>query len=375
MKKKNVILSMAIVFAVLISSGSNGLAEPVYWPPQNAAEWETRDPESVGMDAVKLDAAIAYAMEDQMDTLGIVVLKNGYIVGEAYDDDEAVNEINQSFSVAKSFTSALVGIGIEQGLFKLEDNICQYYDAWDCSDKKDKRTRVTIKNLLTLTAGLDWHEDWSCPLNKFTMAFSNNDAVWMHMSFLSSPIDYVLDKEGIHEPGTHFEYSTGSPELLSGVIETASGMNAFEYAKKNLLNPLGITNVTWDDDSDGHTRTYATLAMTTRDYAKFGYLYLRNGKWKDQQLVPESWVQVSTSSGVNPAGVKWYGYLWHVNLPVKYGLKDKSIPADAYAAQGIYGQRIFVIPSKVLVVAKNATEHCELDDVHLLKLILQSVAD
>jgi CubicO group peptidase (beta-lactamase class C family) len=373
MKKRNLILSIVIILVVFIANISLCLADQTYWPPQNAVDWETRSPESVGMDSAKLDAAIAYAMQDQMDTLGIVILKNGYIIGEAYEDEETINEIHQSFSVAKSVTNALVGIAIEKNLFTIDDSICQYYEDWVCSDKNDRRSRITIKHLLTLTAGLDWHEDWSCPLNKFTMAFSDNDAVWMHMSFLRSPINYVLDKSGIHEPGTHFEYSTGAPELLSGVIETSSGMNALEFAKKNLFSPLGITNVTWEDDIEGHTRTYATLAMTTRDYAKFGYLYLKKGKWKDQQLVPETWVQVSTNSGVNPVGVKWYGYLWHVNLPEKYGVKNTDIPADAYSAQGIYGQRIFVIPSKGLVVAKNADEHCEFDDVRFLTLLLKSI--
>ena len=103
-------------------------------------------------------------------------------------------------------------------------------------------------------------------------------------------LDYVLSKPAAAEPGTTIRYSTGDPSLLSGVLQNVTGKTAFAFAEEVLLAPLGITDLTWGIDSKGRTTTYAGIQATARDFAKYGYLYLKNGTWDGQQIVPPAWI-------------------------------------------------------------------------------------
>ena len=164
--------------------------------------------------------------------------------------------------------------------------------------------------------------------------------------------------------------------LLSGVIAKATAMSALEFAKRNLLQPLGISTFRWDSDKEGYTATFSMLYLTVRDYAKFGYLYLNKGKWEDKQIVSEAWVEASTRT--DPSVSMWdaYGYLWHVNLPLRLGARDSNIPADGYMAEGIMGQNILIIPSRDLVVVKVANEQdARMDLVRFLTLVLDAIED
>ena len=127
-----------------------------------------------------------------------------------------------------------------------------------------------------------------------------------------------------YEPGNRFTYSTGDPMLLSLVIEKATGMSAFDYARKNLFEPLNISNVQWDKDRDGYTSTAWGLYTTVRDFAKFGYLYLNKGRWEDRQIVSRQWVEKSTKTDPSVKMWKAYGYLWHVNLPLRLNAPPES---------------------------------------------------
>jgi CubicO group peptidase (beta-lactamase class C family) len=336
------------------------------WPTNN---WEFCSPESVGMDYVKLEEALAYAIDPNTYTEGVMIVRKGYIVGEAYVGRFTIDSRHASWSAAKSFTSALIGIAVGKGLIgSIEDNVCQYFDEWDCSDQTDMRSRIRIRHLLTLTSGLQWSEDWSGGLLSLL-----NDSVFMFLA--PDSIQYVLRKPGMNEPGTHFNYSTGDPALLSGIIERVSGMTAYAFALENLFEPIGIPAVQWKSDRAGHTRTYAEIHATVREYAKFVYLYLRKGQWEDRQIVPKNWVEESTSpaSGL----VNWYAYLWHVNLPVRLAAEDSVIPDDGFMAEGILGQQLFVIPSRDLVIVRVATElgSTEWDAVEFLTLVLNAIEE
>lgn len=339
-------------------------AEGLGWLSRSP-DWLTARPEQVGMDPHILKAAVDYAMQEEMETKGLVILRDGAIVAEARA------EKHLSFSVAKSFTSALVGIAIGEGLLRLDDRVCEFYDAWDCADKNDPRSRIEIRHLLTLTSGLDWHEDWSCPMTRPRLLFRGSDAVYMDLALFDPPPDYVLNREGHDEPGEVFAYSTGDPALLSRIIENVTGMTHFAYAREKLFIPMNIRDATWAADSEGSTRSYSHLYLRTRDYAKLGQLYLQNGKWQGRQLVPADWVRESTRSdvGLSP----WYGYLWHTNLPVKYSRPESTIPSDAFMARGIFGQWVVVIPSMNLVIAKNANNQCALDEPLFIEKVLAAV--
>ena len=204
-----------------------------YWPTNG---WKTCTPDAVGMNSQKLSAAVEYTAETKFNTEGLVVIKDGYIVAEAYFGSFRRDSKHISHSMAKSFTSALIGIAFDQKLISgIDEKLCKYYKEWDCKDKDDLRARITIRHVLTLTSGLKWHEDWS----KWDPA--TNDALKMGASGYF--VKYMADRVGLHEPGQRFIYSTGDPMLLSLVIQKATGMSAFDYARKNIFKPLNISNV------------------------------------------------------------------------------------------------------------------------------------
>jgi CubicO group peptidase (beta-lactamase class C family) len=339
-----------------------------YWPTTG---WRTCKPEAVGMDSQKLAEAMEYAAISKFNSEGIVVIKNGYVTAEAYLGSFRKDSKHVSHSMAKSCTSALVGIAIDKGLIKgVDERVCQYYDEWNCNDEGDFRSRIAIRHAMTLTTGLEWHEDWS------TWDPATNDALKMGASGYF--VKYMSERDGLHEPGQQFTYSTGDPMLLSRVIQEATGMTAFAFTKQHLFKPLNMTNVQWDKDRDGYTSTAWGLHTTVRDYAKFGYLYLNKGRWEDKQIVSEEWVEKSTRT--DPTVKMWraYGYLWHVNLPYRLEWSRSpvpldSIPPDGYMAAGVLGQYIVIIPSKDLVIVRVANETGEgMDLVKFLTMVLSA---
>ncbi len=328
-----------------------------YWP---TAGWRSAKPEAVGMNSAKLAEAMAYAAEPKYKTDGVVVIKDGYIVAEAYFGNFKKNNQHFSASVAKSFTSSLIGIAIDKGLVAgVDEKLCQYFDQWDCDDADDLRSRIKIKHALTLTTGLKWHEDW------VNVDPATNDALKMGAS--GRFLEYMLNREALNEPGEKFTYSTGDPMLMSGVLATATGMSAFDFAKKNLFQPMGVTSVRWGGDRQGYTGTYANLSLTVRDYSKLGYLYLNKGQWDGKQIVSEEWVDKSTHTDSTVNVRKTYGYLWHINLSTRESSKDLNIPDDTFMAAGVMGQNIVIIPSKDVVITRVA--NIQGGGVNLMKFI------
>lgn len=331
---------------------------PDYFP---TTEWRTRTPAEAGYDADALQKAVDFAAATP--TQGLLIVQDGYIVREEYFMGFTADQRHESFSMAKSFASALVGIAIgEKLLTGVDEKLCKYYPVWNCSDTSDPRSSMELRHVMSLSSGLDWHEEWQPDAN-----FAQNDAIRMAIS--QRPIDYVLSKPSAYPPGTHFQYSTGDPALVSGVLQSVTGKNALAYAKEKIFTAIGTPGIQWNSDADGKTTTFAGLSATVREYAKFGFLYLNRGKWDGQELVPASWIDLSTRKG--PALVDWYGYLWHVNLPSRFD--DPALPPDGYTAEGVSGQFVTVIPSKRLVVVRVANDGigaAEFDLAGLLELIL-----
>jgi CubicO group peptidase (beta-lactamase class C family) len=339
-----------------------------YWPTEG---WRTCAPESVGMDSKKLAEAMEYAARPEFKTDGIIVIKDGYIVAESYLGDFKQESEHTSHSMAKSFTSALVGIAIDKGLLAdIDERVCQYYDDWDCDDASDLRSKITLRHAMTLTTGLEWNEDWS------TWDFNANDALKMSLS--GHFYKYMSERSSLYPPGEHFLYSTGDPMLISRVLQETTGMTTYEFADQNLFKPLNISDVSWDKDLDGYTATAFGLYTTVRNYAKFGFLYMNKGLWDGRQIVSEQWVAKSTKT--DPSVDMWdaYGYLWHVNLPLRFADKDPlahvdGIPADGYMAAGVQGQNIIIIPSKKLLIVKVANQQKQkIDLAKLITLLLSA---
>ena len=224
---------------------------------------------------------------------------------------------------------------------------------------------------MTLTTGLEWQEDW-VRVNPHT-----NDTIKMIKT--GHYIKYMMSRAGKQEPGKSFNYSTGDPMLLSGVLHKTTGMTAYEYAQNNLFEPIGMSNVEWDEDEEGYTITFSQLHATVRDYAKFGYLYLNKGRWEVQQIVSKAWVERSTRPDTSVNMWAGYGYLWHVNLPYRLQWNRSpvsldTIPRDGYMAEGYLGQNIVIIPSRDLVIVRVANETSgHMDLVKFLAMIMEAI--
>lgn len=300
-------------------------------------EWMVVEPAEKGMDATTLEKARRYAFDDVQETQSVVVIRDGAIVAEWYAPDADPRSWAASWSMAKSFTSALIGIAIDEGLIESVDVLMSdYYPEWSGTS----RAAIKLKDVLRMSSGLDFVEDYD------PSGLENSDIIAM---VLTQPdqLEYASTREGAREPGVGFQYSSGDTMLLSGVLEQATGMSAFEYAEEKLFGPLGIDQVEWWEDAAGHTLTYCCLDTTSRDFARFGLLFLNGGKWDGEQVVPAEWVGESlTGNEVNPG----YGYQWWL-----IGRDGRGLPEDTFAALGHDGQHIYVIPSLDLVVVRNGT--------------------
>jgi CubicO group peptidase (beta-lactamase class C family) len=322
---------------------------PGYWP---TAGWQMQPPEMLGLDPAKLMAAADFSTQFST-TQAVVVIRHGYIALEKYVGSFGMSSTHESYSMAKSFASALIGIAIGEGKLKSTDEkICTYYpEDWDCADPSDPRSRITVEHAMNLNTGLRWSENW------------RSDASGTNDAFNPSLLSTVLARQSVEEPGVNKRYSTGDPALLTGVLQETTGMSAFNYGKMKIFDVIGAGSVRWNSDAGGRTTTYAGLQANARDYAKFGYLYLQRGQWEGKQVVPMDWID-RTTQAAKPCE-DWNQWLWHVNPPIRLGTQPAScdsfyctptavadLPPEAYFAEGINGQFIFIIPSADMVVVR-----------------------
>ncbi len=285
------------------------------------------------MDSAELEGARDYAFQEGKNTQGVVVVRDGVIVAEWYEDGRGATSFATSWSVAKSFTSALIGIAIREGLIDgVDARVAEFFPDWRGTNKE----AITLRHVLSMESGLQWDEDYTPD--------DVSDIIRM-IVLEEDHLAYAAARPPEVPPGTRFSYSSGDTMLFSGVLEAVTGGKAGEYAREKLFDPIGMEPVDWWRDAVGHTVTYCCLDTPTRELAKFGLLYLRGGRWEGRQVVPADWVEASTT----PNGLwEGYGYQWWLT-----GLTNPDLPRDLYSARGHDGQYIYVVPSLDLVVVRN----------------------
>ncbi len=338
-----------------LGPAENGL--PDYWP---TTDWKAKDPSELGFDPAKLAAITAFTTP-KLNTQAVLVIRHGYVAYEKYYGAFTQNTRHESYSMAKSVTSGMIGIALGEGKIpSLDEKICKYYpDKWNCNDSSDPRSRITIEHAMNLTTGLQWVEDWR--------SFSNagNDAM-----SLGDMLDKNLARKSVAEPGTTMRYSTGDPALLTAPIQKNVGKTAYAYAKEKIFDVIGIPGVKWNQHASGMTTVFAGLSATAREFAKYGYLYLRHGQWEGKQVVPGDWIDKTT---VAPRACNdWYRYFWHQNLAMRLGEQTRdlkrcpvgfcfpdtfsNVPADAFMAKGVFGQFVVIIPSEDVIIVRLAQD-------------------
>lgn len=299
-------------------------------------EFAEGTPEDVGMDSTVLEGARTYAFTEGRYTQGVVVVRRGTIVAEWYDPRRDASSRGASWSMAKSFTSALVGIAIDRGeIPSVDEPMTTYIPEWEGTEKEGMR----LRDVLEMASGLEWNEDYD------PAAAGGSDIIEMVLDSSGSLLSVVLDNPVTAPPGTRFNYSSGDTMLLSRVLSVATGMSAGDYAREHLFEPMGVSDGAWWRDLSGDTLTFCCVDMPSRDFARFGQLFLDGGRLGGRRIVSEEWVRESTSPSRSYEG---YGYQWWLEGNVQAG-----VPEDLYAAEGHDGQYIYVIPSLELVVVRN----------------------
>jgi CubicO group peptidase (beta-lactamase class C family) len=292
------------------------------------------------MSSARLQDLHDYVRDENLPLDSILVVRNGYIVYEDYPDPVTFDEstIHVLYSVTKSFTSALVGIAIQQGYIGgVHDSVISYFPNRTIANLDARKQAMTIEDLLNMMAGMEWDE-WTYP-------YSDMHNSYLQMMYSADCVQFMLDRPMAAEPGTVWVYNSGATHLLAAVVQQATGQTPSQYANQVLLGPLGITDVYWAPDPQGLNYGGHALHLQPRDMAKFGFLYLNNGTWADQQVVPAAWVTQSQQSAVYPWGGTGYGYQWW-----------KQLPFGTYEARGLNNQWIIVQPENRLVVVLTASD-------------------
>ncbi|MCK5238319.1 MAG: serine hydrolase [Candidatus Thorarchaeota archaeon] len=301
-----------------------------YWPTD---EWEFATPESKGMNSSRLNEMLSIVTDEDLPLHSLLIVKDGYIIMEEYPRSTfSSNTTHLLYSTTKSITSVLVGVAMFQGyLDNVSQKVLDFFPERTFDNVDSRKEAMTVEHLLTMTPGIEWDE-WIVP-------YSNPSNVYRQMMSSSDPVQFVLDREMIRNPGDVWTYCGGASHLLSTIVNVTTGMNTLQFAQENLFGPIGIPRAYWGDDSLGVNIGGSELSLRPRDMARIGYLYLNNGTWDGQQIVSTDWITASTETAMTLSNYRGYGYQWWTYPNI-----------EAYFSTGLYGQQIIVVPEHDLVV-------------------------
>jgi len=322
---------------------SNGMVSDTWLtfddPVDDSNDWKFSTPEEQGMDS----KVIASGLEklESRHIYSFLVIRHGTIVMEEYFNGGEPLLSSNVFSTSKSMLSALVGIALREGYVNHLDQPAAEFlpDLFGTLDDPAKST-VTLRQLLTMTSGLQWSES-----RDPDTVFDTTDWVRAWWSFPMA-----------QRSGAGFNYNTGMTHTMSAILTIQSGMSTCEFATRYLFEPLGITVEHWSQDPLGVFMGGSHLFITSREMAKFGLLYLHQGQWQGEQIVPRNWVEESLTRQVRAYASDnydyGYGYWWQ--LPTLITDDPEHDPYTVMAAVGYGTQRIYLIPELDIVVVFTA---------------------
>ena len=282
-------------------------------------------------------------------TVGFVVVQHNRIIFEQYWKNYSPLSLSNSFSMAKSVISLLIGCAIDDGKIKsVEQPVSDFLPQWTSYDGKV----LTIKDLLTMSAGVEWDESYSSLFSKTTQAYYGND-LWK----------LTLTEKLIEKPGVRFNYQSGVTQILAFIVQKATGKNIADYASEKLWTPIQAEeDAQWSlDHKSGMEKAYCCLNSNARDFARLGQLILNKGMWNGQQVVDSNYIKEATTPAT------WLKY----TPSVKGETKASSVPCTFYGYQfwianyrgvkisymrGMLGQYIIAIPALDAVIVRLGKE-------------------
>jgi CubicO group peptidase (beta-lactamase class C family) len=344
-------ISILLLFSICITCitgfaqskevGGNGY----YYP---AEEWKVSTPEQQGMDSELLLKMFKLYGEKGR----IIIIRNGFMVTD-YDQSYLKNDIHHIHSCTKSIISALIGVALQDGYLKnLDQKVLSFFPDYKKIENLDlNKKKVTLYHLLTMSSGMKWCDNPNIDSNQM-----NESSDW---------IQYILDRPMLEEPGQIWNYNSGGSQLLSIILQKTTKVSAEDYAKEKLFQPLGINKVNWWKSPQGYSTAGWGLHLSSFDITKISYLFLREGQWGNQQVIPSGWVSKSTEKHFivkNGFGNGFsYGYQWWVY---------NGLPYYAYKAWGSFAKHavmMIVVPKLDMVVVLAGNNK---NDSQLLKLFI-----
>jgi hypothetical protein len=325
---------------------------------QDTIKWPLGDifpKRNTGIDTIKLGDITKRLITDNAyngNAFAFMVVHKGIPVAEAYKPQFNKKTRFLSWSMAKSFLNAMVGILVKQG--KLDITQPAGIDEW----KGDDRSKITLNNLMQMQSGLKWNED-----------YGNRSDVTLMLHCESDMGHFAFEQPMVYAAGTHWYYSSGTTNIVSYLIrrQFSSDSAYYVFANNQLFNKIGMPDAVFEVDPSGTRVGSSYLYATARDYARFGLLFENDGVFNGERILPEGWVKYTTTVASASKGV--YGSFFWLNK----GRSLPSAPEDMFACDGHDGQHIYILPTQELVVVVlgySPTSKGGMDTNGLLKDIL-----
>jgi CubicO group peptidase (beta-lactamase class C family) len=338
---------MASLFLFSCGSPQTTAPEPFSAPESLNDGLQTARPRDVALAEDILAPLVQRLQTNAIRNLhSLLILRHDRLVVEEYFNGSNRNDVHTLQSVTKSVTSLLIGAAIQrQSIRGVEEPVVNFFSEYiNLQNVDDRKTRMTLRHLLTMQTGLNWNEEPYAGSHLETLNNSCGD--W---------VPFVLNRPMREAPGTRWQYNSGGVIVLSGMLRYATQMFADQLARRVLFEPLGIQNERWyRAPCDGLPHTGGGLSLRARDMAKLGQLVLRRGRWGEQQIISAAWLTESFQRAAAPGYMGnhpvYYGYLWWL-LPLSGRAGPIDADGDIITASGAGSQWTFIIPQHDLVVA------------------------
>ena len=332
-----------LISATLVASF--GSCKPKAVEPQNSGEYLPRvETPTVLNDSV--NNLLAQAQADSLDIHSIMIVKDGHVIYEKWQNQGKPEEPHILNSVSKTFTSLGVGLAIADGKMKLDDKVISFFPDKLPAEVSDNLADMDIRDLLTMTCG--HAKDHTYEMQQ--LAKENPSMDWVKQ-FLSYPVEFT--------PGEVYCYNSVGTFMLSAIVQKVIGKKLVEYLNERIFTPLHIKDAAWTETREGQNFGGWGLYLKTEDLAKIGQLIIQNGKWNDEQLVPAEWIAEMSKKQVNsaPAGINTHELVIEDADPdwiQGYGYQMWMCRHHAFRADGARGQFILVLPKQNAVIAMTA---------------------
>ena len=328
--------------------------DTITWPMGNRFAVTTSSNADRGsIDNVVREAFTEHDPDKPKTTHAVVVVYGGKIISEKYAEGFGPQSVFTGWSMTKSITNALIGILVKEGQLRVEDPAP--IGAW----QNDVRRNITINDLLQASSGLQWSESYYLPGADFHNMFIHSD----------DKAGYAIGLDAVHPAGKHFEYSSGSTNILSFIIRKSVGEeNYHRFPYEKLFSKIGMHRALIEPDASGTFVASSYGFASARDWARLGMLYLNDGMWNGERILPEGWVRYSTTPAPAAPRREYGAQIW-LNVGEEgnpANVKFVGLPNEAIIFSGFEDNFVVIVPSKDLVVVRLGVSHYDTFDIAAL---------